>query len=91
MAILCYGAYRSARVEANRTRIDEFVGRYAVLACDAVIAVVYGQIKNLLRHKGRPIPENDIWIAGVAHQYQLTLVSRDGHFREIDTLSVETW
>jgi len=88
---LYYGAYRSARVEANRTRIDEFVSRYAVLVCDAVTAVVYGEIKNLLRQKGRPIPENDIWIAAVAQQYQLTLVSRDGHLREIDTLSVETW
>jgi tRNA(fMet)-specific endonuclease VapC len=88
---LYYGAYRSARVEANRTRIDEFVSRYSVLACDAVTAVVYGQIKNFLRQKGRPIPENDIWIAAVAQPYQLTLVSRDEHFREVDGLSLERW
>jgi tRNA(fMet)-specific endonuclease VapC len=88
---LYYGAYKSARVEANRTRIDKFVSTYAVLACDAVTAVLYGQIKNRLRQKGRPIPENDIWIAAIAQQYQLTLVSRDEHFREVDGLLVETW
>jgi tRNA(fMet)-specific endonuclease VapC len=88
---LYYGAYRSARVEANSTRIDELVSRYSVLACDAVTAVVYGQIKNFLRQKGRPIPENDIWIAAVAQQYQLTLVSRDEHFSEVDGLSLERW
>jgi tRNA(fMet)-specific endonuclease VapC len=41
--------------------------------------------------KGRPIPENDIWIAALAHQYSLTLASNDAHFREIENLQTETW
>ena len=38
--------------------------------------------------KGKTIPENDIWIAAIAKQHGLTLISRDGHFKEIDGLSV---
>jgi tRNA(fMet)-specific endonuclease VapC len=51
----------------------------------------YGVIKNALRAKGRPIPENDIWIAAIAMQYHLTLVARDGHFQEVDGLVVGQW
>ena len=41
--------------------------------------------------KGRPIPENDIWIAAIALQYDLTLITRDTHFGEVDNLKVESW
>jgi len=63
----------------------------AVRCCQATTAQQYGDIKNQLRAKGRPIPENDIWIAAIAMQYQLTLVARDGHFHEVDGLQVEAW
>lgn len=41
--------------------------------------------------KGRPIPDNDIWIAALADQHQLILVSRDQHFNEVDGLQIEKW
>ncbi len=88
---LYYGAQRSARVSENLARIDEFVASNAVLPCDAETAQRYGDIKNQLRVKGRPIPENDIWIAAIAMQHQLILVSRDRHFHEVDGLQVEAW
>lgn len=88
---LYYGAYKSSRVAANLARLDEFVTRYTVFGCDEVTAVFYGQIKSVLRAKGRPIPENDIWIAAIALQYELTLVSRDTDFLYIDGLPLESW
>jgi tRNA(fMet)-specific endonuclease VapC len=88
---LYYGAYKSGRIEANLARLDQFVTSSAVLGCDTMTAQQYGRIKNNLRAKGRPIPENDIWIAAVAQQHQLTLVSRDEHFKEVDGLLLETW
>ena len=51
----------------------------------------YGIIKNQLRTRGKPIPENDIWIAAMAKQYQLTLVTRDNHFQHIHGLVIEQW
>jgi tRNA(fMet)-specific endonuclease VapC len=88
---LYYGARKSTRVIENLARIDEFVASSAVLLCDPATAQQYGDIKNKLRAKGRPIPENDIWIAAIAMQYQLTLVARDGHFHEVDGLQIEAW
>ena len=77
---LYYGARRSGRVKANTERMDEFVTESVVLSCDAETAKRYGEIKNELRKKGRPIPENDVWVAALALQYDLTPVSRDEHF-----------
>ena len=88
---LYFGAYKSVHVDKNLVRLDEFVSGNSVLDCDAHTGKYYGRIKNGLRIKGRPIPENDIWIAAIAQQYRLTLVSRDTHFTEIDDLLLETW
>jgi tRNA(fMet)-specific endonuclease VapC len=62
-----------------------------VLACDAITATYYGNVKDQLRLKGKPIPENDIWIAALALQHDLVLISRDEHFKVIEQLKVETW
>jgi len=88
---LYYGARKSARVATNVAQVDVFAASSAVLACDTATSQQYGEIKHELRAKGRPIPENDIWIAAIAVQYGLTLVSRDGHFSEIGSLSIEAW
>jgi tRNA(fMet)-specific endonuclease VapC len=53
--------------------------------------MLYGEIKSSLRQKGKPIPDNDIWIAASARQHSLTLVTRDAHFDEIDDLARERW
>ena len=88
---LYYGANKSTRVESNLQTVDLFAAANRVLVCDSATAQQYGEIKNLLREKGRPIPENDIWIAATAKQHDLTLVSRDVHFDEVQGLSVERW
>ncbi len=88
---LYYGARKSSRVAENLHKISEFAAKSAVLGCDGTTAQFYGEIKNTLRAKGRPIPENDIWIAAIAKQYDLALFTRDGHFAEVDSLATETW
>jgi len=87
---LYFGARKSGQVEKNLTRINEFVINCSILVCDTDTAREYGIIKNTLRAKGRPIPENDIWIAAVAKQHGLTLVTRNLHFSEIQSLNIET-
>ena len=88
---LYFGAYKSAHVTENIHRIEELVALSAVLVCDAVTAACYGRIKKALRDKGKPLPENDIWIAALAQQHGLVVISRDQHFKEIDGLPVEAW
>lgn len=88
---LCYGAQKSAQVRENLARIDELAANSVVLSSDTDTARRYGEVKNALRVKGRPIPENDVWIAAIALQYDLTLVSRDMHFGEIEGLKTVAW
>ncbi|NER25081.1 MAG: type II toxin-antitoxin system VapC family toxin [Symploca sp. SIO1C2] len=88
---LCYDAQKSGRKQANLARVDELVANGTVLGCDAETARQYGEVKNQLRLKGRPLPENDIWIAAIALQHQLVLVTRDAHFQEIENLQTTSW
>ena len=88
---LYFGAFKSAHPDDNAQRIGRLATSSAVLSCDPTTALHYGRIKTGLRAKGRPIPENDIWIAAIALQYGLTVVSRDSHFREIDNLPIQEW
>jgi tRNA(fMet)-specific endonuclease VapC len=88
---LHYGVRKSGRSQKNLDRIDEFVANNTIIECDANTARQYGDVKNRLRIKGRPLPENDVWIAALALQYSLTLVTRDAHFQQVDSLQTVSW
>jgi tRNA(fMet)-specific endonuclease VapC len=75
----------------NLHKIDILVQQSLVFPCDLETAQWYGIIKNQLRRKGSPIPDNDIWIAAIALQYDLILVTRDSHFNEVESLQTERW
>ena len=91
MGELYYGARKSVHSKANLERLDSFIFQGEVLNCDIETAQYYGLIKSRLRRKGRPIPENDIWIAATVQQYELTLVTRDIHFQDVEGLPLEQW
>lgn len=88
---LFYGARKSGRSQGNLKRIEEFIARNTVIGCDVETARKYGEVKNRLRLKGRPLPENDIWIAAIGIQYNLILVTRDAHFQEVENLQTVAW
>jgi predicted nucleic acid-binding protein len=73
-----------------KTQIDGFVAKTPVLVSDLETAKKYGIIKDKLRKKGRPLPENDIWIAALALQYDLVLLTRDAHFQQIEMIKIST-
>ena len=88
---LFYGALNSTNVDNNVTRIEDFLRDAVSLVCDNMTARIYGEVKALLRRKGRPIPDNDIWIAATAKQHSVLLVTRDVHFEDVDDLPVVRW
>ena len=88
---LYYGASFSSQVEKNTADLKKVTSRYQLLSLDEETTAVYGNIKTALRKKGKPIPENDIWIAAIAIQNDIPLVTRDNHFKEIENLSLITW
>lgn len=88
---LYYGASKSAHAKNNTAHINNFAIKSTVLACDTDTARHYGRIKDQLRSKGSPIPENDIWIAALAKQHHLTLATRDQHFKSVKDLTLAQW
>jgi tRNA(fMet)-specific endonuclease VapC len=88
---LYFGAKNSARRTANLQKIETFIAVCTIVDCDTITADYYSEIRLALKLEGKPIPENDLWIAAVARQHNLTLVTRDAHFSEIDHLSVVRW
>jgi predicted nucleic acid-binding protein len=39
-----------------------------------------------LKRAGTPVPDNDLWIAALALQHDLLLITRDKHFESIPQL-----
>jgi tRNA(fMet)-specific endonuclease VapC len=62
-----------------------------VLCPDRETADWYASIRHELKSKGRPIPENDLWIAALARQESLEIVSRDPHFDRIEGVVRVDW
>jgi tRNA(fMet)-specific endonuclease VapC len=85
------GAEKSSKATENRTRIDDFISRRQLLIADQETARVYGRIVLQLRQKGRPIPQNEMWIAALALQHDLIVLTRDAHFQAVDNLRLRGW
>ena len=88
---LYYGAEQSIQKENNLKRIEGLTEATEVLECDENTAAWYGKIKSQLKLQGKPIPENDIWIAALSKQYNLVLVTRDNHFKNIQEIELAEW
>ena len=59
-----------------------------IIPLDDAVCVSYAKIKLELKKKGRPIPDNDIWIAACAHAYGLPVATFDQHFSEISQIEL---
>jgi tRNA(fMet)-specific endonuclease VapC len=91
---LYFGAYNSARLEANMERIHEFLSYPGpiVLAVDDAAAEYFGKFKAALRREGKPIGDVDLRIAGVAASRGLKVVTNNTeHFERIADISLENW
>jgi tRNA(fMet)-specific endonuclease VapC len=85
---LYFGAHNSHAVEENLARVTEFANMCPVIGPTTATAMEYGRIKKILKHNGTPIPENDIWIAALASQFNLQLLTRDEHFSMVEGIAL---
>ncbi|MCU1237424.1 MAG: putative nucleic acid-binding protein contains domain [Candidatus Solibacter sp.] len=88
---LFFGAAKSGRPTENTAKVERFAAGRTIVPCDLEVAREYGRLKQLLLEKGRPIPENDVWIAASAKHHSMILVTRDRHFAEIAELVTLDW
>lgn len=88
---LLFGAENSSRRLKNLTRYLQFINSCTVVSLSKETATIYARIRLDLKLKGRPIPENDIWIAAQCLENNWELASNDGHFTYVNGLVVKDW
>jgi predicted nucleic acid-binding protein len=62
-----------------------------LLIPDRETADWYAAIRYDLKRHGTPIPANDVWIAALARQHTLEIVSQDPHFDHVDRVRRLAW
>src|SRR5262249_491531 len=75
-----------ARAKANLEAVQKLQERCRVLPVDEATAAIYADVRVALKALGRPIPENDVWIAAVCVQHSIPLATRDTHFESVKRL-----
>ncbi len=86
-----YGAERSARRTENLRQVWELAESMPLLPCDATVCREYARIRLELTSVGRPIPENDLWIAACCAVAGADLASFDSHFDSVPGLTRLDW
>jgi tRNA(fMet)-specific endonuclease VapC len=86
-----FGIARSRRQARYNDWLGKLVGISAVLLIDDMTAVHYAAVREKLREKGRAIPSNDTWIAALALQHRVPVLTRDEHFNLVDGIERCVW
>jgi tRNA(fMet)-specific endonuclease VapC len=88
---LYVGINRVAHKNNHLNKLNSFLELCSVLDVDSTTSAIFGELTAELYKKGKPIPTNDVWIAATVKQHDLTLVTRDKHFKEISNILIESW
>jgi predicted nucleic acid-binding protein len=86
-----YGLARSRHRADLASLLEALVSASIVLPVEVATTPHYARVRNELRARGTPIPENDVWIGALARQHDLAVVSRDDHFDLVPQLIRRTW
>ncbi|HEY1497764.1 MAG TPA: type II toxin-antitoxin system VapC family toxin [Candidatus Solibacter sp.] len=96
LPVVVLGEYRYGIAQSrNRIRYEkwlkELVSNCRVLNVDDATAREYAILRGELKRGGRPIPANDVWIAALARQHSMPVISRDEHFDSVPKLKRLAW
>jgi len=87
-----YSGFRAGiRWAENTEQLARFLSKPTVRVLNVTeeTALRYAEVDVYLRKQGRPIPRNDVWIAAVALEYGLQLLTLDVRFREVPLLLIQ--
>jgi len=86
---LRYGFLHGTKTRENELRLRRFLqtARIKTFFPDERTTQEYAKLALQLRKQGTPIPTNDIWIAALTIQHNLTLFARDRHFDHLPQLA----
>jgi len=86
-----YGIAESRHRRAYEAWLGSQLPYFDVLPVTDETALAYAALRVALRRSGRPIPANDAWIAALALQHGLPVLSRDRHFDGVPGIRRSGW
>jgi predicted nucleic acid-binding protein len=86
-----YGIAESRHRLAYERWLETHLPHFEVLNLTERTAIAYAGLRVALRRLGRPIPANDAWIAALALQHRLPVLSRDEHFDVVAGIERKSW
>lgn len=96
VSVIALGEYRYG-ISHSRDRLSyerwltEYLPAFRILEIDERTTVHYAAVRGQLKKAGTPIPSNDAWIAALARQHLLPIVSRDRHFDFVGGIERIEW
>jgi tRNA(fMet)-specific endonuclease VapC len=86
-----YGIAQSRHRSAYEQWLQSQLGYFEVLPLTDETATSYAALRVTLRQRGTPIPANDAWIAALALQHRMPILSRDQHFDAVRQIKRQNW
>ena len=86
-----YGIAQSRSSARYEKWLAELAANCRVLPIDEDTAAAYAAVRADLKRAGRPIPANDAWIAALARQHAMPVISRDEHFDFVPKVKRLSW
>lgn len=86
-----YGIAESRHRVEYEAWLDSHLPQFDILAVTDETAIAYAALRVALKRSGRPIPANDAWVAALALQHRLAVLSRDQHFDAVPNLDRHSW
>lgn len=86
-----FGIEHSREKQKYEGWLEKLVSVCEVFVVEEETAIQYAVLRGELRRAGTPIPSNDLWIAALARQHALPILTRDRHFDLVKGLRRIDW
>jgi predicted nucleic acid-binding protein len=86
-----YGISQSKHRAAYEGWLASQLPHFDVLSVTDETTISYAALRVALKRNGTPIPANDAWIAALALQHRLPVLSRDAHFDLVPHVNRRSW
>ena len=86
-----YGISGSRHRDKYERWLADHLSDFEILSVTESTTLTYARVRAALKRLGRPIPANDAWIAALALQHRLPVMSRDEHFDAVPGLRRVAW
>lgn len=89
---LLFGAQKSHHPKKSLSIIEELTSLIPPLPLSTETGIYYGEVRSYLEKHGKPIGNNDLWIAAHALDLKLIIVTNNmKEFSKVPHLKVENW